>query len=227
MDATELCYISAAQLSRLIKEKKLSPVEVVEAHLARIDALEPTLNSFITLMPEQAMAAARVAEKEVQSGGYRGPLHGVPLGLKDLYYVKGVRNTSGSRVFDDFIPELDCTIAARFKQAGAILLGKLNMHPLAYGPKPGLRKHAQPLEPGADIRRLQRGLRFGRRCRPVYPDNGYRYRRVNPHPQRPVLSERTQAHLWPPQSFWHYPSLLGSRPSGAHGPDRGGLCSCA
>ena len=134
MDATELCYISAAQLSRLIKEKKLSPVEVVEAHLARIDALEPTLNSFITLMPEQAMAAARVAEKEVQSGGYRGPLHGVPLGLKDLYYVKGVRNTSGSRVFDDFIPELDCTIAARFKQAGAILLGKLNMHPLAYGP---------------------------------------------------------------------------------------------
>ena len=134
MDATELCYLSAGKLSRLIQENELSPVEVVEAHLSRIEALEPTLNSFITLLPERAIASARVAEKEIQSGGYRGPLHGIPLGLKDLYYVKGVRNTSGSRVFDDFIPEFDCTIAARFKQAGAILLGKLNLHTFAYGP---------------------------------------------------------------------------------------------
>ena len=102
MDATELCYMSAGQLSGLIKSKDVSPVEVVEAHLARIDALEPTLNSFITLLPDQAMAAARQAEVEIGEGKYRGPLHGIPLGLKDLYYVKGVRNTSGSRIFDDF-----------------------------------------------------------------------------------------------------------------------------
>ena len=107
---------------------------MVEAHLARIEALEPTLNSFITLMPEQAMAAARRAEEEIQAGRYRGPLHGVPLGLKDLYYVKGVKNTFGSRVYDDFVPDYDCTIAERFREAGAILLGKTNLHPFAFGP---------------------------------------------------------------------------------------------
>ena len=134
MDATDLCYVSAGQLSRLIRTREVSPVEVVEAHLERIDSLEPVLNSFITLLPDRAMASARLAEQEIQAGKYRGPLHGIPLGLKDLYHVKGVRNTSGTRVFDDFVPELDCTIAARFKEAGAVLLGKLNMHQLAYGP---------------------------------------------------------------------------------------------
>ena len=134
MDATELCYLSGGQLSRLIGNKEVSCVEVAEAHLARCQALEPSLNSFITLLPDQAIAAARRADEEIAEGRFRGPLHGIPLGLKDLYYVKGVRNTSGSRIFDDFIPEFDSTIAARFRQAGAILLGKLNLHQFAYGP---------------------------------------------------------------------------------------------
>ena len=134
MDATEICYMSAGELSRLIQNKELSPVEVIEAHLARADALEPTLNSFITLLPDQAIAAARQAEQEIQAGRYRGPLHGIPLGLKDLYYVRGVRNTAGSRIYDEFVPDFDCTIAARFKEAGAILLGKLNLHQFAFGP---------------------------------------------------------------------------------------------
>ena len=134
MDATELCYLSVGELSQLIRKKEVSPVEVAEAHLARIEALEPTLNSFITLLPEHALAAARKAEAEIQAGRYRPPLHGVPFGLKDLYCVKGVRNTSGTRIFDDFVPDYDCTIAARFQEAGGILLGKLNLHPLALGP---------------------------------------------------------------------------------------------
>ena len=133
MDATEICYLSAGQLSRLIQKKELSPVEVVEAHLARIDALEPTLNSFITLLPDQALAAARQAEQDIQAGQYRGPLHGIPLGLKDMIYVKGVRNTSGFKALDNFISGFDATIFAKLKQAGTILLGKLNMHQLAYG----------------------------------------------------------------------------------------------
>ena len=134
MDATEICYMSAGELSRLIRNKELSPVEVVEAHLARADALEPALNSFITLLPEQAIAAARQAEQEIQAGRYRGPLHGIPLGLKDLYYVRGVRNTAGSRIYDEYVPDFNCTVAARFKEAGAILLGKLNLHQFAFGP---------------------------------------------------------------------------------------------
>ena len=133
MDATEICYLSAGQLSRLIQKKEFSPVEVVEAHLARIDALEPTLNSFITLLPDQALAAARQAEQDIQAGQYRGPLHGIPLGLKDMIYVKGVRNTSGFKALDNFISGFDATIFAKLKQAGTILLGKLNMHQLAYG----------------------------------------------------------------------------------------------
>ena len=134
MDATELCYSSAGVLSRLIQRKEVSPVEVIEAHLARIEATEPVLNSFITLLPEEARAAARRAEEDIQAGNYKGPLHGIPVGLKDLYNTGGVRTTSGSRIFDNFIPERDCTVAARFREAGAILLGKLNMHQFAYGP---------------------------------------------------------------------------------------------
>jgi aspartyl-tRNA(Asn)/glutamyl-tRNA(Gln) amidotransferase subunit A len=129
----ELIYLSASQLGRLIKKKEISPVEVIEAHLSRIDALEPKLNSFITLLPDRAMAEARQAEKEIQAGRYLGPLHGIPFGLKDLFYVKGVRNTSGSKIFDHFSPNFDSTIARKLKEAGAILLGKLNLHPFAYG----------------------------------------------------------------------------------------------
>ena len=134
MDALELCYLSAGELSLLIRNQDVSPVEIIDAHLARIGETDTTLNSFITLLPEQAKAAARRAESEIQAGNYRGPLHGIPVGLKDLFNTGGVRTTSGSRIFDTFVPDHDCTVAARFQQAGAILLGKLNMHPFAYGP---------------------------------------------------------------------------------------------
>ena len=134
MEGIELCYASAGTLSRLVQSKEVSPVDIIDAHLARIEATEPMLNSFITLLPEEARAAARRAEQEIQSGNYKGPLHGIPVALKDLFNTGGVRTTSGSRIFDNFIPERDCTVAARFHQAGAILLGKLNMHQFAYGP---------------------------------------------------------------------------------------------
>ena len=134
MDAKELCYLSAGQLGRMIQKKEVSPVEVIEAHLARVEALEPKLNSFISFLPEKAREEARKAEKEILAGRYQGPLHGIPLGLKDLYYVKGMPNTAGTKLFENFIPDFDSTVSARLKRAGAILLGKLNMHPLAYGP---------------------------------------------------------------------------------------------
>ncbi len=134
MDAKELCYLSAGRLGRMIQKKEVSPVEVIEAHLSRIEALEPKLNSFITLLPDQAREEAVKAEQEIQAGRYRGPLHGIPLGLKDLYYVKGLPNTGGTKLFENFIPDFDSTVALKLRKAGAILLGKLNMHPFAYGP---------------------------------------------------------------------------------------------
>ena len=130
----ELHYKSAWELSGLMRAGRVSPVEVVEACLARIEATEPTLNSFITLLPDAARAAARRAEQEIARGNWRGPLHGIPVGLKDLFNTAGVRTTSGTRIYDTYVPDADCTVAVRLGQAGAILLGKLNMHPLAYGP---------------------------------------------------------------------------------------------
>ena len=134
MDTLEICYMGAGNLSKLVQSKEISPVEIIEAHLTRIDATEPVLNSFITLLADQARKSARQAEKDIQAGRYKGPLHGIPVALKDLYNTGGVRTTSGSRIFDTFIPTEDCTVAAKFHQAGAILLGKLNMHQFAYGP---------------------------------------------------------------------------------------------
>ncbi|MEI9479792.1 MAG: amidase [Deltaproteobacteria bacterium] len=134
MTSHDVCFLTAGQLGRLILKKELSPVEVTEAHLHRIKVLEPLLKSFITVLADQALAAAREAEKEILGGRYRGPLHGIPLGLKDLYHTEGIRTTSGSKIFDAFVPNFDSTVAAKLKEAGALLLGKLNMHPLAYGP---------------------------------------------------------------------------------------------
>ena len=134
MNELEICFASAAQLAPMIKSCELSPVEIVEAHLSRIRDTEPVLNSFITVLPDAAMTAARQAERDIRAGRYRGPLHGIPVGLKDLFNTGGVRTTSGSRIYDNYVPSQDCTVAARFREAGAILLGKLNMHQFAYGP---------------------------------------------------------------------------------------------
>ncbi len=134
MNELEICFASAAQLAPMIKSCEISPVEIVEAHLSRIRDTEPVLNSFITVLPDAAMTAARQAERDIRAGRYRGPLHGIPVGLKDLFNTGGVRTTSGSRIYDNYVPSQDCTVAARFREAGAILLGKLNMHQFAYGP---------------------------------------------------------------------------------------------
>ena len=137
---SELCWTPMTELSRMIAAKKVSPVEVVQAHLDRIAALDGKLKCYITVMGESALAAARTAEAAVQSGADLGPLHGVPVGLKDLYCTKGVKTTGGSKILGNWIPEEDATVVARLAGAGAIALGKLNMHEFAYGPE-GLNPH--------------------------------------------------------------------------------------
>ena len=134
MNELEICYASAGQLGPMIRSGEISPVEIIEAHLSRIRATEPVLNSFITVLADEATTAARQAERDIRAGRHRGPLHGIPVGLKDLFNTGGVRTTSGSRIYDNYIPAQDCTVAARFREGGAILLGKLNMHQFAYGP---------------------------------------------------------------------------------------------
>src|SRR5207253_4243621 len=108
-------------------------VEITRACLGRIDALNPLLNAFITVTAKSALAEARQAESEVQQGNWRGPLHGIPIALKDLFDTAGVRTTAASALFKDRIPTEDAEVVRRLKVAGAVSLGKLNMHEFAYG----------------------------------------------------------------------------------------------
>jgi aspartyl-tRNA(Asn)/glutamyl-tRNA(Gln) amidotransferase subunit A len=136
----DLVWASMGELARLVATKAVSPVEVVQAHLDRIAALDGKLRCYITVMADSALAAAKAAEAAVIAREGLGPLHGVPVGLKDLYYTKGVRTTGGSRILGDFTPTEDGTVVTRLVAAGGIVLGKLNMHEFAYGPE-GLNVH--------------------------------------------------------------------------------------
>jgi aspartyl-tRNA(Asn)/glutamyl-tRNA(Gln) amidotransferase subunit A len=121
------------QVSELIRKKSASPVELTEECLKRIDKLNPALNAYITVMREQALAQARELESERQSGKWRGPLHGVPIGLKDLIDTAGVRTTAASAIYANRVPSEDAEVVRRLKAQGAVLIGKLNMHEFAYG----------------------------------------------------------------------------------------------
>ena len=130
---TELHYLTIGEASVLLESGQLSPVELTRAFLDRIDDLDDTLECYITVLHDGAMAEARQAEAEILRGDYRGPLHGIPIALKDLYDTEGVRTTASSKVTADRVPTEDATTTARLKEAGAVLLGKLAMHEFALG----------------------------------------------------------------------------------------------
>ncbi len=133
MNAQELCFLSIPEAAALIQSGQISPVELVRAHLQRIETTDPVLNSFITLLADESLERAAIVEGEIARGDYRGPLHGIPVGLKDLYYTKGIRTTMGTRILRHFVPEYDAAVTEGFSKAGAILLGKLQMHEFALG----------------------------------------------------------------------------------------------
>ena len=121
------------QLAPLLQKKETSPVELFDAAVERIHQLQPKLNSFITITEEEGRKAATEAESEIRKGQYRGPLHGIPISIKDLFATRGVRTTAGSKVLAKWIPDFDATAVARLHQAGIVLVGKTNMHEFAYG----------------------------------------------------------------------------------------------
>ena len=133
MDDRDLDGLTIAKASRLIRARKLSPLELTRATLARIARLQPKLNAFITVTADLAIEQARRAEAEVLVGDWRGPLHGVPISLKDLYATKGIRTTAGSKILCDHVPEFDAPVVSRLYRAGAVLIGKTNMHEWACG----------------------------------------------------------------------------------------------
>jgi aspartyl-tRNA(Asn)/glutamyl-tRNA(Gln) amidotransferase subunit A len=130
---SETIHLTLEDAAALVRSRRVSPTELTEACLARIEAVEPRLNAFVTVTAEVARAQAREAGDEIAAGRYRGPLHGIPVAVKDLFATKGIRTTAGSRILAEWIPEEDATVVRKLREAGAVLLGKLGLHEFAYG----------------------------------------------------------------------------------------------
>ncbi|MGH7887852.1 MAG: amidase [Candidatus Binatia bacterium] len=133
MKAQDIDSLTIARLAPDINNRTTSVVEITRLFLERIDRLNPVINAYVTVTADQAMADAARADSEIGAGRYRGPLHGVPFSIKDNFATQGVRTTAGSKILDDWIPDFDATVVAKLKEAGAIILGKTNLHEWALG----------------------------------------------------------------------------------------------
>ena len=133
MDLHDVPYLSIAQLSELIRSKEISSLEATDAYLDRISRIDGILNSYITVTHEEARKSAVEADESIADGNYHGPLHGIPLAVKDQFFTKGIRTTAGSNLLSEFIPEKDAVVVEKLKAAGSVILGKLNLSELALG----------------------------------------------------------------------------------------------
>ncbi len=151
MSSGKLCFLTLAEQARLIRAGEVSPVEVATSVLEQAQRLDGRLHAYLTVTAEAALAEARQAEAEIAKGGYRGPLHGIPIALKDLFWTRGVRTTAGSKILRDFVPSEDAAVVARLREAGAVIVGKTNMHEFAFGPintNPHFGDARNPWDPG-------------------------------------------------------------------------------
>src|SRR2546427_8547679 len=164
MTEIELAFASIERVAPLIRKKKISPVELAELMLRRIERLNPKLNAYISVTADLAMKQARKAEPEICAPRsrvrYRGPLHGIPVSLKDNIYSAGIRTTAGSKVLSNFVPKEDASVAVRLREAGAVLLGKTNMHEFAYGVTSN-NPHFGPVRNPWDLTRIPGGSSGG------------------------------------------------------------------
>ncbi len=133
MSSDTLASLTIEKLGPMIRDQQVSPVEVVESALEEIERRNPELNAFITVMSEQARAEAKQAEQAIQRGRWRGHLHGIPVAVKDNMFTRGVRTTAGSKILSEFVPEADAEVVRCLRAAGAVIVGKTNLHEFAYG----------------------------------------------------------------------------------------------
>jgi aspartyl-tRNA(Asn)/glutamyl-tRNA(Gln) amidotransferase subunit A len=152
--------LTIKHLSKLIASREISCFEVVDATIERIEKLNPRLNAFITILDQSARREAKHADSLIKQGKYLGPLHGIPISLKDLIYIKGVRSTSGSKILADFVPDYDSTITRKLRRAGAIIVGTNNLHEFASGIT-GINPHYGPSKNPWDITRMSGGSSGG------------------------------------------------------------------
>jgi aspartyl-tRNA(Asn)/glutamyl-tRNA(Gln) amidotransferase subunit A len=166
MNDIDLAFASIEEVAKLFRKRRLSPVELTRLMLVRIEQLNPRLNAYITVTAELALAQAKKAESELfaprgrKGHRDRGPLHGIPISLKDNIYTKGIRTTAGSKILKDFIPQHDAPIVAMLKEAGPVILGKTNMHEFAYGVTSN-NPHYGPVHNPWDVARIPGGSSGG------------------------------------------------------------------
>ena len=160
MTLAHAAQLTISEAAARIGRRELSPVELTQACLDRISGIDPRLNAFITVTADDALRAAREAEEAIARGDQRGPLHGIPLALKDLFATAGVRTTAGSRILADRVPEEDSDAAQRLAAAGAVILGKLNLHEFAFGAT-GVNPHYGPARNPWNTERITGGSSSG------------------------------------------------------------------
>jgi aspartyl-tRNA(Asn)/glutamyl-tRNA(Gln) amidotransferase subunit A len=156
----DVLTLSISELSSRFRSLELSPVEITQACLRQIERIDPKLNAFITVTADSALQQARHAESEIQRGNWRGALHGVPIALKDLIDTAGVRTTAGSELFQDRVPPQDSEVVRRLRAAGAVLLGKTNLHEFAYGAS-SIVSHFSPVHNPWNLERIAGGSSGG------------------------------------------------------------------
>jgi aspartyl-tRNA(Asn)/glutamyl-tRNA(Gln) amidotransferase subunit A len=160
MDLSNSAEFTITHLAPLLRRRKISPVELADFALDRIDRSRGTLNAFITVTAELALEQAKRAERQMAKGEYLGPLHGIPISLKDLFYTKGIRTTAGSRILADFVPTENAPVVDQLLAAGAILLGKTNLHEFAFGAT-NVNPHFGPVRNPWDLDRISGGSSGG------------------------------------------------------------------
>jgi aspartyl-tRNA(Asn)/glutamyl-tRNA(Gln) amidotransferase subunit A len=160
MAAADILELFLTALSKLIAARELSSSEAVSAALACLERLEPKLNAFISVLSEQALTEAKKADEEIARGNYRGPLHGIPVTIKDMFEMAGVRTTGGSKILADWVPETDSALVERLRAAGAIILGKTNLDEFGHGGTSTL-SHFGPVHNPWDLDRIAGGSSGG------------------------------------------------------------------
>src|SRR5467141_4143077 len=166
MNDTDLAFASIEEIGKLFRKRKLSPLELTKLMLARIERLNPKLNAYITVTAELGLAQAKKAESELLAPrgrkGHRdrGPLHGIPISLKDNIYTNGIRTTAGSKILSEFVPRHDAVVVRKLKEAGAVILGKTNLHEFAYGVTSN-NPHFGPVHNPWDLSRIPGGSSGG------------------------------------------------------------------
>ena len=196
MEHAEIPFQTVAAVGDALRAGEVSAVDVTEAYLARISALNGEIRAYLTITDDLARQQAQEAASEIATGNYRGPLHGVPVAVKDQMYTAGIRTTGGSPVFGQFVPEYDATVITRLKEAGAVFAGQTQhdrvRHHRAVAP---VRPATQPVGQGAFQRRLQQRERRGHGCLHVRRVAGRRHRRLGTLPRRLVRTGRAAPHV--------------------------------